>query len=316
MDRKLQVILLLGLFVLGNLICAVAPSYGMLFVGRVVSEFSHGAFYGVASVVATILVPAEGRARSLALVSVGVMVANVVGVPLGTALGQAAGWRTAFWGVCGLGAISAIALLACLPNKLGANSGNVLSQLRAVGRPAVLIGLLLSACFTVGLFVCFSYVTPLLTTVSGATPEQIPLLLVLFGAGATVGVLGDGRLASNGLATTIAAAFVAQILVYAAIVFLCWSLVAMTVLMFMLGLAGMLTVAPLRMLVINAAIDAPGLASTLTSSTFNLGVAIGAAIGAVLLQLGVGYAHLPIVGICFALGGLALVRVARLATSP
>jgi DHA1 family inner membrane transport protein len=112
LDRKLQVMVLLGLFVLGNLICAAAPSNGFLLAGRIVSAFSHGAFYGVASVVATMLVPSGQRARALALVSVGVMVANVVGVPLGTALGQVAGWRVAFWGVCGLGAVSAIALLA------------------------------------------------------------------------------------------------------------------------------------------------------------------------------------------------------------
>jgi MFS transporter, DHA1 family, inner membrane transport protein len=230
-------------------------------------------------------------------------------VPLGTAIGQIAGWRTAFWGVSGLGALAALALALVLPSDLEARRSNIVAQVGALLRPQVLTGLALGLCFTIGLFSCFSYLAPLLTTVSGASPGQIPLLLMAFGAGATVGVLSGGRLADWRLRTAIILAFAAQIAAYVALIFLSQSLSAMWALVFVLGLSGMAVVAPLRMVVLRGAADAPALAATMTSSAFNLGVAIGAALGAGLLDAGVSYALLPVAGIAFA--GLALTIIHR-----
>jgi MFS transporter, DHA1 family, inner membrane transport protein len=307
LNRKLQIMLLLGVFIAGNLVCAVSPSYSVLLVGRIIGAFCHGAFYGTASVAAGVLVPARYRARALAIVSAGVMVANVIGVPLGTALGQMVGWRAAFWGVCALGAAAVLALLAVLPKGFTTGEFKVLSEIRALLRPQVLLGLILSVCFTVGLFSCFPYLTSLLTTASGARSQQIPFLLMAFGAGATLGVFGGGRLADWRQRTALVFAFCAQIAAYVAIICFSENLAAMWVVMFGVGAAGMAAVAPLRMLVLSAAFDAPALASTMTSSAFNLGVAVGAALGATLLQLGLDYADLPFAGVVLAASGVALV---------
>jgi MFS transporter, DHA1 family, inner membrane transport protein len=311
LNRKLQIMLLLVVFIAGNLVCAVSPSYSVLLIGRIIGAFCHGAFYGAASVAAGVLVPTRYRARALATVSAGVMVANVIGVPLGTAFGQMVGWRAAFWGVSALGAAAALALLAVLPKNFTTGEFKLLSEIRALLRPQVLLGLSLSLCFTTGLFSCFPYLTSLLTTVSGAQSQQIPLLLMAFGAGATLGVLGGGRLADWRLRTALIVTFCAQIAAYVAIFGFSENLAAMWVVMFAVGAAGMAAVAPLRMLVLNAAFDAPALASTMTSSAFNLGVALGAALGATLLQLGLDYADLPFASIALAASGVALLPLIR-----
>jgi DHA1 family inner membrane transport protein len=176
-------------------------------------------------------------------------------------------------------------------------------------RPAVLQGLLLSLLFCTGLFAFFPYMTSLLTNVSGASPSEVPALLALFGLGATAGVIGGGHLADRGLIPAIAMAFVAQIIVYAAIAWFNTSLVAMYGLMFLLGVASMAAVAPLKTLVIVGAFEAPGLASTLTSSALNLGVAIGAGTSAVFLRCGLEYAELTFVGIFAVSVALASVLV-------
>jgi DHA1 family inner membrane transport protein len=234
------------------------------------------------------------------------MVANIVGVPLGTAIGQIAGWRTAFWGVSGLGAVAATVLALALPANPGAGRSNLLAEVSTLLLPQVVAGLTLGVCFTIGLFSCFTYLTPLLTTISGAAPEQIPLMLMAFGVGATAGVLGGGRLADWRLQPAIALAFLAQIAAYSAMILLSRNLQAMWILLFVLGLASMVVVAPLRMVVLDGAAGAPALAATMTSSAFNLGVAAGAALGAGLLDAGVGYALLPLAGIGFASLGLTI----------
>jgi len=302
--RKQQILLLLAIFVAGNVICALAHSYWVLLTGRIVTSFCHGAFYGAASVAAANLVSPAYRARALALVSAGVMVANVVGVPLGTAIGQATGWRMAFWGVAGLGGLAGLTLALVLPARLAGGRFDLVAELRAVLRPQVLAGLALSLCFTIGWFTSFSYVTPLLTSVSGATPDLIPLLLMVFGVGATAGMLIGGRLADWRLRTAMTIAFAAQLAIYAVMILLSQHLVAMWAVLFVLGVACTMAVAPLRMIVLNGAGDAPMLASTMTSSAFNLGVAIGATIGAALTSAGIGYALFPVAGMVSAAVGL------------
>jgi DHA1 family inner membrane transport protein len=311
MDRKRQILLLLAVFVAGNLICALAPSYALLLLGRIVGAFCHGAFHGAASVVAGRLVPEGRRARAIALVTAGVMVANIIGVPLGTALGQLVDWRAAFWAVSILGALAALTLATLLPTDVGRGSGRLLTEARALLRPQVLHGLGLSFCFTVGLFCLFTYISPLLMEVSRAEAGSIPLLLVLFGAGATVGVLAGGRLADWNMRAAIAIAFSAQVVTYLAVAVFCTDLPAMVGLLFLLGVTGMLAVAPLKTLVLNGALDAPGLAATMTSSTLNLGVAVGAAVGSALLAAGAGYAALPGVGVACAAVGLGVVWLKR-----
>jgi DHA1 family inner membrane transport protein len=239
------------------------------------------------------------------------MVANVIGVPAGAALGQAVGWRAAFWAVSVLGATAGLSLLVLLPAKMSTDRFRIRAEIVALGRPQVLLGLALSLCFTVGLFSCFPYLTPLLITASGAQPQQIPFLLAAFGIGATIGVLGGGRLADWRLKSALAIAFCAQGAAYLSLMMLSTNLTAMWVVMLAVGIAGMSAVAPLRLFVLNGAHDAPALAATMTSSAFNLGVAMGAALGAILLQSGLGYSQLPGLGVACAAVGLALLPCVR-----
>jgi MFS transporter, DHA1 family, inner membrane transport protein len=316
LDPRRQIMLLLAIFILGNVLCALSPSYESLLAGRIAGAFCHGAFYGVASVASGFLVPANHRARAVALISAGVMIANIVGVPLGTVLGQIAGWRTAFWAVSALGAVAALGLAIMLPANIGAARAGLVAEISALLRPQVLTGLVLGLCFTIGLFTCFTYLTPLLTMVSGAAPGQVPLLLMVFGVGATAGVLGGGRLSDRGLRSAVAIGFAAQIAVYGLMIALSDSLDAMWIVLFLLGLSSMSVVAPIRMIVLNGAADAPGLAATVTSSAFNSGVAIGAALGAGLLGGGAPYNALPLVGIVLAAIGLVIAIVRHTLQSP
>lgn len=311
LDPRRQIHLLLAIFILGNVLCALSASYDLLLAGRIVGAVCHGAFYGAASVSAGSLVPANHRGRAVAIISAGVMVANIVGVPLGTAIGQMAGWRTAFWAVSAIGAVAALSLVMLLPANIGARRANLLAEIGALLRPRVVTGLALGLCFTVGLFSFFTYLTPLLTTVSGAAPAQVPLLLTVFGLGATAGVLGGGRLGDRGLRLAMTVGFAAQVAVYGLLVVLSDSLFAMWIVLFFLGVASMSVVAPIRMIVLNAAADAPGLAATMTSSAFNCGVAIGAALGARLLEGGTTYDALPLAGMVLAAIGLTIAVVRR-----
>jgi MFS transporter, DHA1 family, inner membrane transport protein len=303
LNRRTTLLLLLTIFVLGNLLCANAPSYALLLAGRVVTSFCHGAFYGLASVVGGALVASSHRARAVALVTAGVMVANVIGVPIGTAIGQALGWRSAFWVVALVGGIAATALVALLPSSVDRAGSRLLLEVRALARPRVLMGLGLCFVFTLGLFGLFSYITPMLVAVSGANAEELPILLLLFGLGSTVGVLVGGRLGDWNLMRGLIVAFAAQAITYGAILAFCQSLAAMYALMFALGAIGMVVVAPLKTIVLAAALDAPVLASTLASSALNLGVAVGAAIGALVVE-GAGYGALPWIGLTCATSAL------------
>jgi MFS transporter, DHA1 family, inner membrane transport protein len=310
-SRRNQLLLLVTIFICGNLLCAVAPSYDLLLGGRILGAFCHGAYYGAASVVAGLLVPSSHRARAVAMVSAGIMIANVIGVPCGTAIGQSIGWRAAFWGVSLFGAVAAAAILYSVPASLDGGRARLGAEARALIRPSVLGGMLLCLCFTMGLFSFFSYLTPMLTEVGGAPTSQVPVLLVLFGVGSTAGVLLGGRLADWRLRTSIAVAFAAQAATYAVVAGLASNLIAMYVLLPAVGFVAMAAVAPLKTLVLDAAADAPGLSSTATSGALNLGVAIGAALGATVIDAGFGYANLPLIGAGFALIGLILVRAGR-----
>jgi DHA1 family inner membrane transport protein len=311
MNRKNQLLLLVALFVCGNLLCAVAPSYELLLAGRIMGAFCHGAFYGTASVVAGMLVPSGHRARAIALISAGTMIANILGVPGGTALGNWIDWRAAFWAVSLFGATAALAISTFVPDRQQAGSVKLSTEFRALVRPQVVMGLVLCVCFTIGLFTFFSYLTPLLVDVSGADPDVIPLMLVLFGVGSTFGVLLGGKLADWQIATSIAIALAAQASVYFAFWVFSANLTATVTLIPLVGFAAMIAVAPLKTLVIRTASDAPGLASTMTSSANNLGVAAGAALGALLISNGVGLAYLPLIGVAFPLLGLGVLFVVQ-----
>ncbi|ADH88216.1 major facilitator superfamily MFS_1 [Ancylobacter novellus DSM 506] len=306
LPRKATLIGLASVFVVGNFLCAVAPDYWFLMAARVVTAFCHGAFFGIGAVVAASLVPPNQRASAIALMFAGLTLANVLGVPLGTALGQALGWRSTFWAVViiGIAAVSAIAIW--VPRDIPHSAGNIIREFAVLKRPQVLLTMMMSVLASASLFSVFTYIAPLLRDVTGLAPHTVTYVLLLFGVGITIGNLLGGRLADWRLMPSLMAIFVGLAAVLVVFVFVSPFAALTVATVFVWGILVFAVVAPIQMRVVDAAIGAPNLASTLNQGAFNLGNASGAWIGGAAITFGVGYAELPWVGAVLAVGALGL----------
>lgn len=310
LPRKTALLALMGVFLLGNLGCALAPTYGLLMAARVLTAFGHGAFFGIGAIVARDLVPREKRTQAVSLMFAGLTLANVLGVPLGTALGQAAGWRMTFWAVVGIGLAAGLAIQLFVPSGIPGKKGGLAKEFRALGRWPVLRPMLVSTLASVSFFTVFTYITPFLTGVTGLTPRAVTGALFAAGIGLTVGNLAGGTLADRGLMATVLGSFLGIVAVLLGLFFVARSEVAtLSVLVVWAGLAFAL-VSPLQMWVVEAADDAPNLASTLNQGAFNLGNASGAWLGGTALTLGAGYGQLPLIAAAVSVIGLSLAATA------
>ncbi len=308
-SRKTALLGLMGVFVLGNGLCAVAPSYGFLMAARLLTALCHGTFFGIGAVVATTLVPPGQRSRAVAVMFSGLTLANVLGVPLGTALGQWAGWRVAFAAIVPVGVGAAAAIWRWLPAVPDAPGGSLRREARALATPAVILPMLVSTLASASLFATFTYVAPLLETVSGLPGRGVTAVLLAFGVGITAGNLGGGRLADWRQLASIVGTLTA-----CAALLLILSLVARSP----LGAAIALTAwgcchfasgAPLQTRVVDGAVGAPNLASVLNQSAFNLGNALGAWLGGLAIGAGMSYARLPLLSALLALAAVAVTLV-------
>ncbi|MET0445661.1 MAG: MFS transporter [Pseudorhodoplanes sp.] len=306
MPRKAALLALMALFTIGNIGCAIAPDYWLLMLARVVTSFAHGAFFGIGAIVASNLVPREQRTQAVSLMFAGLTLANVLGVPFGTALGQAAGWRAAFWAVVVIGVIAFLAILRYVPSGMPGTRGGLGREFRALGRWPVLLPMLISTTASVSMFSLFTYITPLLEEVTGLTPHGVTGALLAIGVGLTVGNLIGGRLADKNLLSTVIGAFICLALVLGALAAVVHMAIPTLVLLVLWGGIAFALVSPLQIWVVDAATDAPNLASTLNQGAFNLGNATGAWIGGVALNAGVHYGQLPLLAACVALAGLAM----------
>ncbi|MFH6781059.1 MULTISPECIES: MFS transporter [Methylobacterium] len=296
LDRRRALLVLVGLFILGNALCALSPDYRLLMLARIVTALCHGAFFGLGSVVAADLVPPHRKASAIAIMFTGLTLANVLGVPFGTALGHALGWRATFWAVVGIGFVAAAALVAWLPRHLASESGSLLSEMRVLRRPQVVLAMLLSVLASASLFSVFTYVAPLLAATAGATPSAITGVLLLFGVGLTVGNVLGGRLGDWRLMPSVIGLGLALAAVLLALVPASAALMPATALIGLWGILAFALVAPLQMRVLTAADGARNLASTVNQGAFNLGNALGAWLGGVAITAGVSYGHLPLIG--------------------
>ncbi|SFU62838.1 MFS transporter, DHA1 family, arabinose polymer transporter [Methylobacterium sp. 174MFSha1.1] len=301
LDRRRALLVLVGLFILGNALCALAPDYRLLMLARIVTALCHGAFFGLGSVVAADLVPAHRKASAIAIMFTGLTLANVLGVPFGTALGHALGWRATFWAVVGIGFVAAAALLAWLPRHLAHESGSLLSEMRVLRRTQVVLAMLLSVLASASLFSVFTYVAPLLSATAGATPSAITGVLLLFGVGLTLGNVLGGRLGDWRQMPSVIGLGIALALVLLALIPASAALMPATALIGLWGILAFALVAPLQLRVLTAADGARNLASTVNQGAFNLGNALGAWLGGVAITVGVPYGHLPVIGAALAL---------------
>ena len=312
LDRRRALLLLIGIFILGNCLCAIAPNYALLMGARIVTAFSHGAFFGLGAVVAANVVPARKRSQAIALMFTGLALANVLGVPFGTALGQVAGWRTTFWAVVGIGIVAALALYAWLPYGITSSGAGLMQETRTLGRGQVLLAMLISVLASASLFSVFTYITPILENVTRESPHQVTWVLLLFGVGLTFGNLLGGQLGDWRLMPSVIAIFLFLIVVLGVLTItshIAW-LAGTTI--FVWGVLAFALVSPLQMQVVNEASGAPNLASTLNQGAFNLGNAAGAFAGELALTDGVSYGNIPWIGAGLAALGLAFSLLSHL----
>ncbi|WP_342152634.1 MFS transporter [Methylorubrum sp. SB2] len=310
LPRKAALLALMAVFTLGNLACALAPAYWPLMAARVATAFAHGAFFGIGAIVARDLVPKEKRTQAVALMFAGLTLANVLGVPLGTALGQALGWRATFWAVVGIGLAAGGAIAFALPGGMPGTRGGLAKEFRALGRWPVLRPMLVSTLSSVSFFTVFTYIAPFLTGVTGLTPGGVTGALFAAGVGLTIGNLAGGWLADRSLMGTVLGSFAGIVGVLLVLALVAPHTVpALAVLVVWSALAFAL-VSPLQVWVVEAASDAPNLASTLNQGAFNLGNATGAWLGGTALTLGAGYRELPVLAAVVSLIGLGLAATA------
>jgi len=306
LPRKPTLVGLMALFIAGNVLCALSPSYGLLMGARVVTAFCHAAFFGIGSVVAADLVPRHKRAQAIALMFAGLTLANVLGVPAGTAFGQWLGWRATFWAVAGIGIAALVALIALVPGRLPMKAGGILAEFRVMGDGQVILAMLISVLCSASLFSVFTYISPLLGEVTGLSSGAITGALLLFGVGLTAGNMLGGKLADWRLMPSL----IGTLLVLIAVLFVFIPVsphpAPTLVLLVVWGVLAFALVPLLQLRVVDTAAAAPNLASTLNQGAFNLGNAAGAWIGAVAITHGMAYQSLPLVAVSLAGGALAL----------
>jgi len=299
--HKMVLIGLMAIFTAGNLACALAPSYGVLMAARVLTALAHGTFFGVGSVVATRLVPNDRKASAIAVMFTGLTVANILGVPLGTWIGQQFGWRATFWSVTAVGVIALIVIGILVPQDARpAEGADWRADMRAILRVPVLLSLLTTVLGYAGVFAVFTYIAPLLTRISGFAESAVSPILLVFGGGLVVGNLVGGRFADRNLVVTIFGTLVVLGVVLALMTAGFHARASAIVLTGLLGAAGFATVAPLQMWVLSKAEGAgQSLASSFNIAAFNLGNAIGAWAGGTVIDHGLGLSLVPLVAAVF-----------------
>ncbi len=306
--RKAVLLGLMVVFTLGNLACALAPNYELLMAARLLTSLAHGTFFGVGAVVATSLVPPERKATAISILFTGLTAATLLGVPAGAWLGLQYGWRATFWAVAVLGVLATAIIAWLVPMDRVAPGGDSFRQeVKVLARPQVLLGLAMTVLGYAGVFTVFTYIQPILTRISGFAESAVSPILLVFGVGFIVGNLLGGRLADKRLLPTLLGSLAVLAVVLAAMTFFmqyAWSAILFTGL---LGAAAFATVAPLQMRVLQQAEGAgERLASSLNIAAFNLGNAIGAWLGAVVIDSVWGLQAVSAVAALVTLSGLAV----------
>jgi len=305
-DRKKVLLALMVLFIAGNLISAIAPTYSLLMVGRIVAALCHGAFFGVGAVVAADMVAPNKRAGALALMFTGLTAANVLGVPLGTLLGQQLGWRSTFWAITVIGVVALAGIQLLVPATPASSETGVRGELRVFRRPQVWLSAGVTVLGFGGMFGAFTYIAFTLTEVSGFASTMVPWLLVVFGVGLFVGNFAGGRAADLALnpALLVTLALLTVVLVVFALT--AHSKVMTVVSLLLMGVVGFATVPGLQLRIMGYAKDAPTMASGTNIAAFNVGNALGAWLGGLAIGAGLGFTSPLWVGAAVTAAGLLL----------
>jgi DHA1 family inner membrane transport protein len=314
--RGLAIALVLALGI-GNAVTALAHGYAAMMIARFVAGLPHGAYFGVASLIASSLVPGERRGRAVSGVMLGLSVATVVGVPASTWLGQGLGWRSAYWCVLAITAITAVGLFAFVPAHPGNAEATLRGELRALKKPQVLFAVSAGMIGFGGIFAMYSYVAPLVTDVGGVGESSIPWFLLAFGIGSVLGSWLAGRLADWNVERSVLGGFSIAIVVLLLVAGLSGVPVLLWVLVGLVGVLGSVLAINLQLRLMHVAGDAQMLGAALNHSALNVANGLGAWLGAVVIAAGHGYRTPSLVGAGLALAGLLVfaVGLARRTTS-
>ncbi|WP_329456498.1 MFS transporter [Streptomyces sp. NBC_01497] len=306
-DRKKVLVGLMLLFIAGNLISAIAPTYSLLMVGRIVAALCHGAFFSVGAVVASDMVAPNKKGSAIALMFGGLTAANVLGVPLGTFLGQQLGWRSTFWAVTVIGVITLIGVQVLVPRTEAAAGTNLRSELAVFRRGQVWVSIVLSVFAFGGVIGGYTYIAFTLTDVSGFATSTVPWLLVLFGVGTFLGNFLGGKGADKSLNKTLIGIMAGLTVVMALFALSAGSKIATVIALLLMGTIGLAAAPGLQVRTMKYASDAPTMGSGANIAAFNVGNALGAWLGGLALAAGFGFASPLWVGSGLALAGLVVV---------
>ena len=314
LPRKTLMLGLMGVFVLGNGAAALSPTYEMLLVARVISAFAHGVFFSIGATIAADLVPENRRASAIAMMFMGLTVAIVTGVPLGTFIGQLFGWRATFWGVASLGVIAFAAIAVLLPSNLTrAEPARLLDQVRVLGSGRLLLVFGMTAFGYGGTFVTFTYLSAVLQNITGFSEASVSLILVFYGLAIAVGNLAGGRIADRNPVRALSVLFALQAATLVVFTFTAVSPVLALVTLAALGFLQFASVPGLQLYVVQLAkLHSPGgvdVASALNIAAFNLGIAIGAWVGGLVVSSSLGLSATPWVAAILVTFAVGLTRI-------
>jgi MFS transporter, DHA1 family, inner membrane transport protein len=313
--RKHLLLALLAAFTLGTIASALLPSFGLVLIARFIAALPHGAYFGIASLVAASLMGPGKRARGVALVLSGLTIANVVGVPAITWLGQASGWRVAYLAVAGIFALTFVAVILAVPWQPGDAHATMKRELRAFSRAQVWFALGIGAIGFGGLFSVYSYVAPLATDVTGLSPALVPVVLIVFGVGMTIGNLAGGRLADWSVRRSMYVFFAILAGALVLLGFTAWNPVGLFTGVLLVGASSAALSPTIQARLMDVARDSQSIAAALNHSALNLGNSFGALLGGAAIAAGLGYVApiwiglvLTIAGVLLALASFALDR--------
>jgi len=308
-SKRKSLILLMAIFTIGNILATLAPNYLGLMGARIITSLNHGAFFGIGSVVAASVVPKDKQASAVAMMFIGLTIANIGGVPLATWIGQHIGWRMAFLGISLLGVLTMFSLWKALPEGQSSQKPDVRQELQVLTRLPVVLALLTTVMSAGAMFALYTYIAPSLQSFTQASPALITLMLVLIGVGFSIGNHLGGKFADLSLNKTLIGFLILLMLMMLLFPILASTALGAGLALIIWGAAAFAVVPPLQMRVMSVAYDAPGLASSVNIGAFNLGNALGAIAGASVLNLGLSYSAVSFAGASLSAVALLLVLI-------
>lgn len=315
LNRKTLLMLLMVVFIAGNIVSALAPTFEILIVARFITAFSHGVFFSIGATIAVQLVPPHKKASAIALMFTGLTVATVTGVPLGTFVGQTFGWRATFFAVAGLGVISIIASYLLIPKDLKQSPPAKFSDMfKLVTNSRLVLGFLITALGYGGTFVAFTYLTPIMQDITQISPRLISILLLVYGIAVAIGNWIGGKLANENPVKALFYMFIVHAVIMIALTFMIPFKVLGIIGIILMGLFAFMNVPGLQLYIVQlaekyvpAAVD---VASALNIAAFNIGIALGATIGGLVAD-SIGLVHTPWVGGIMVLMAVVLTMVSK-----